>query len=268
MAARALSAAHVQNSWRAVGTKGARAALMSISCSWTVLVVLASACGSSSSTPDAGPKGDASDGPFPPACTKQVVTKTGSEPYVIANFSGSTDGKTISWGFGSDTAFSGFSFSYPDAIVSDLSAEEWHLTGTVADYAGFALGFSCAVDASMFTGVSFTIKGDAGATGRLVMEVATSPNDVNGVMGAPSHGKCIPETGPYDGTCLSPKVDVPVTGTLNPVKLRWSDFKGGAPQPSVSADSITQLVWRFDWIAGATPYPVDITVDDVTFTAD
>ena len=264
MSARAPSAARIENLLRAIRNRGARAALIS----WAALAMLSGACGSSGAASDGGAKGDADAGPFPPACTKQVVTKTGSEPYVITDFSSSTDGKNVSWGFSGDTAFSGFSFAYPDAVVSDVSTGVWHLAGTVGDYSGFALGFSCAVDASMFTGVSFTIKGDAGATGRLIMEVGTSPNDVNEATGPGSHGKCVPKADRYDGTCASPRLDVSVTGTVNAVKLKWSDFKGGAPQASVSPDSITQLVWRFDWIAGATPFPVDITIDDVVFTVD
>lgn len=261
MAALASSAARFENASR---NRDARAAFLSLA----ALAALASACGSSGAASDAGSNGDAADGPFPPACTKQVVTKSGSDPYVITDFSSSTNGTSVSWGFAGDTVFSGFSFTYPDAIVSNVSTQEWHLSGTVADYSGFALGFSCAVDASMFTGVSFTIKGDAGATGRLVMEVTTSPDDVNEMMGAGSHGKCIPKGDRYDGTCLSPRVNVPVTGTVNAVKLKWADFKGGAPQDSVSSNSISSLVWRFDWIAGATPFPVDITIDDVAFTTD
>ena len=242
---------------RVIGPRGARAALIS----WAALAALASACGSSSSAPDGG-------GLSPPACTKQIVTKSGAEPHLITDFSSSTDGKNIAWGFGGDTVFSGFSFTYPAAIVSDVSTGVWHLTGTVGDYSGFALGFSCAVDASMFTGVSFSIKGDAGATGRLMMEVGTSPDDVNEATGAYSHGTCVPKTDRYDGTCQSPRVAVSVTGTANTVKLKWSDFKDGAPQASVSPDSITGIMWRFDWIGGATPFPVDVTLDDVMFTAE
>jgi hypothetical protein len=264
MATRAPSAARSESPSRASASRSARAALVS----WAALASLAGACGSSGSAGDAGIKGDADGGPFPPACTKQMVTKTGTEPYLITEFGNSTNGKDISWGFGGDTAFSGFSFAYPDAIVSDMSTGEWHLSGTVGDYSGFALGFSCAVDASMFTGISFSIRGDAGATGRLIMEVGTSPDDVNEAAGAASFGQCIPKTGRYDGTCLTPKLDLPVTGTLNTVKLKWSDFKGGAPQPSVSSNSISGLAWRFDWITGATPFPVDVTIDDVMFTVE
>jgi hypothetical protein len=239
--------------------------------SWAVLAAAVSACGSSGGNAnDAGGTGGAggSSGLFPTACTKQVVPKDGTTSFVVGDFATSSDDTSVSWGFGSDTTFSGYSFRYPDAIVSDMSADNWHLTGMVSTYSGFALGFSCAVDASMFTGISFSVKGDAGATGRLVMSVGTSPDDVNMATAAPSWGKCVPKTNQYDGTCQSPKVDVPVTTTVNTFKVKWADLKGGAPQASVTAASLSGIVWTFDWIDGATPFPVDVTLDDVVFTVD
>jgi hypothetical protein len=242
-----------------------------VSCA--ALALATAACSGGSSTPNDGGDGgggDAGNGLSPPVCKKQVVTKTGSTAYVINDFAVPTsDGKGISWGYSDDMVFSGYSYSYPDmVIVSDVTTGAWHLTGTVGNYSGFAVAFSCAADAAMFTGISFSIKGDAGATGRLVMNVGTSPDDVNGATAATSWGKCVPKTSQYDGTCLSPHVDVPVTTTANTVKVKWADLKGGAPQASVSPDSLSSIVWVWDWVAGATSYPVDITLDDLVFTVD
>jgi hypothetical protein len=212
--------------------------------------------------------GGAGDGLSPTACMKQMVPKTPGQPFIISDFS-APEGNKVSWGYSGETTFSGYSFLYPEpAIVSDMSMGAWHLSGTVGDYSGFALGFSCAVDASMFTGISFTIKGDPGATGRLVMSVGTSPDDINGIMGAPSWGTCVPKTSQYDGTCLAPHADVSVTATANTVKIKWADLKGGAPQASVSPNSLSGIVWIWDWVAGATPFATDITIDDVAFTVD
>ena len=241
--------------------------------SWAALAVVTGACGGGSSsskdaavTPDSG----GGDGLSAATCMKQMVPKTPGQPFIINDFSmpDATNTK-VSWGYSGETVFSGFSFVYPQpGIVSDMAGGAWHLTGTIGDYSGFSLGFSCAVDASMFTGISFTIKGDAGTTGRLIMSVGTSPDDINGVMDAPSWGKCVPKTGPYDGTCQSPRADVSVTGTANTVKIKWADLKGGAPQASVSPDSLSGIVWIWDWVAGATPFATDITIDDIAFTVD
>jgi hypothetical protein len=238
--------------------------------SWTPLALFAGACGGGSDkASDAGSTKDAdAGGLLPTACTKQEVTK-GSQPYLISDFSTSADGKTVSWGFTGGTMFSGYSFSYPDTIVSDTTGGAWHLTGTVNTYSGFALGFSCAVDASMFTGISFSIKGNPGpSTGGLTLSVGTSPDDVNEAVGAPSWGTCVPKTGRYDGTCQSPKANVSVIAEAATVKVKWADLKSGAPQDSVSANSISGIVWIWDWVDGATPFPTDITVDDVAFTVD
>ncbi|HEX2658796.1 MAG TPA: hypothetical protein VHU40_11010 [Polyangia bacterium] len=237
--------------------------------SWSGLALYAGACGGGSgSASDAGATDADADGLPSTACTKQVVTK-GGQPYVINDFSTSADGKTVSWGYTGGNAFSGYSFTYPDTIVSDATAGAWHLTGTVNTYSGFALGFSCAVDASMFTGISFSIKGNPGpSTGGLTLSVNTSPDDVNDGPGAPTYGKCVPKTSRYDGTCLSPKANVSVIAEAATVKIKWADLKGGAPQDSVSPDSISGIVWTWDWIDGGTPFPTDITVDDVAFTID
>jgi hypothetical protein len=237
--------------------------------SWSGLALFAGACGGGSgSATDAGSSDTGAGGASATACTKQLVKKT-SQPYVINDFSNSSDGKTVSWGYSGDGIFSGYSFTYPDAIVSDMTGGAWHLTGTVNTYSGFALGFSCAVDASMFTGISFSIKGDPGpSTGGLTLSVNTSPDDVNEAMGAATWGKCVPKTSKYDGTCQSPKANVSVIAESATVKVKWADLKGGAPQASVSADSISGIVWIWDWIDGGTPFPTDITVDDVAFTID
>lgn len=238
----------------------ARTALVS----WSALAVATGACGGGGgSANDAGTGGDAGA-----LCTKQVVMKTAGMSKVIADFATSADMMKVSWGYSSPTDFSGYSYTYPPALVSAMSADGWHVTGTVADYAGMALGFSCAVDASMFTGISFSVKGNVGETGELVMAVATSPNDVKKDKDAAAWGQCVPVNSEYDGTCLAPRVDVPVTTTLNTIKVKWADLKGGAPQASVSPNSLSSIVWTFDWVAGANPYPVDVTIDDVVFTVD
>lgn len=247
--------------------RGARVTFLS----WAVLAVVAGACGGGGSASKDGAvtsDGGGGDGLLPTACMKQLVPKTPGQAYVINDFS-APEGNKVSWGYSGETTFSGYSYVYPEAaITSDMAGGMWHLSGTVGDYSGFALGFSCAVDASMFTGISFSIKGDAGATGRLVMSVGTSPDDVNGAKEAPSWGKCVPKMSQYDGTCQAPRADVSVTGTANTVKIKWADLKMGAPQPSVSPDSLSGIVWTWDWVAGATPFATDITIDDVVFTVD
>jgi hypothetical protein len=226
----------------------------------------AGACGSDGGEKagDAGTKVDG--GLFPPACTKQVVPKTAN---IINDFSNAPDGKKVSWGYGGGDQFSGFSYQYQEpAITTDMTTGAWKVGGMVNTYSGFGFGFSCAVDASMFTGVSFNIKGDVGTSGHLTMTVATSPNDVNMEKDAESFGTCVPKTSMYDGTCQAPMADVSVTETANTVKLKWADFKRGAPQASVSPDSISRMAWAFDWTDGAVPFPVDVTIDDVVFTID
>jgi hypothetical protein len=46
-------------------------------------------------------------------------------------------------------------------ITSDVTGNNWHISGTIGDYSGFGLGFDgCSrVDASAYRGISFTISG-------------------------------------------------------------------------------------------------------------
>jgi hypothetical protein len=132
----------------------------------------------------------------------------------------------------------------------------------VSDYSGFGLGFnydnSHNVDASAYSGVQFRIKGNVGASGTLTLAVQNGPDS------GPSFSAC--ET--CTGGCSDPKKTFSVTPDGATVSLKWSDFQGGAPRPGVDPKQLIGLIWYFAWTgAGATPYAVDITVDDVKFTA-
>jgi hypothetical protein len=45
--------------------------------------------------------------------------------------------------------------------------------------------------------------------------------------------------------------------------VTWADFTGGAPSAGVDPSEIWQFQWDFDWADGTTPFPVDVTLDDV-----
>lgn len=252
---------------------------------WTAcvaaLALLGTACGSSNAGPTDGKAPDASTdknadaGLYPAACTASMILKTNdlngvAAPFVLADFTyavGAVD--MFGWGDYSPGSFSGYSYTYPTGnITQDISGSSWHISGTVSDYSGIGLGFICQNDASMFTGVSFTIKGNPGSTGQMLLSMGTAANDVNKIDGSSSLGRCVPAATEYDGTCLSPRVTVPVSTAVATIKLKWADFKGGKPRDSVDPKEISSLAWAFDWIAGATPFPVDVTIDDIVFTVD
>jgi len=188
------------------------------------------------------------------------------------------------------TTFSGGVFTYPNAVgdpyavSSDGSTGEWHLSGNIGNYSGFAMFFSnCNVlDASDYAGISFTIRGTVAMGNNLTFNVATSENDIShlwlNVNGNPlpnppeaaNSGRCIPAMNQYDGSCASPAFTVPVTETEATIAIRWDQFTGGRPRADVNPAEITAIRWIFPNPPGAgtttpTPYAADIYIDDLTF---
>jgi hypothetical protein len=180
----------------------------------------------------------------------------------------------ISFGYDANppTVVSGYSFFYPeDKLTSDMSAGNWHVSGTVDDYAGFQIAFVCGADAAMFQGISFKISGNAGPSGSLSFAVAHGADtwrDPNGVE--PTAAKCV-SVNQYDGTCTEATAAVEVGETETTVSLMWEDIKGGRPEANPNPGEILALRWLFKWDpafaadAAANQYDVDVTLDDVKF---
>ena len=164
-------------------------------------------------------------------------------------------------------------------LTSDVTQNNWHITGTVDNYSGFNLYLdSCnRVDASAYKGIQFKISGSLGG-GTLRMGMGTL-NDAVAASWLIAHnstsatatdpGRCMP---PADATlnqysqttCKDPEAPVPVTASPATISLAWTDFTGGKPVSSVEPKDIISIYWYFVWTTGAS-YPVDIVVDEVSF---
>jgi len=230
--------------------------------------------------------GSGGAGPMGTACPKAMNP-------LLSDFSmlDGGGGDPSSWGDFTST-FSGSSFVYPNGtatypLTADFSKEDWHITGTVGDYSGFGLVFGGCnlVDASMFSGISFSIKGSVPIAGALAdtvqMIVATAADDpasawlnAHKMAGADdkpdSFGTCMPVNNQYDGTCNSPTYTVPVTATATTINVKWSDLKGGKPLASPDPMKITSIAWVIPTPAGLggamlMTYMVDLTIDDLKF---
>jgi hypothetical protein len=156
------------------------------------------------------------------------------------------------------TQVSGFSYHYSDGTVAEtLTASNWHVAGKTGVYGAFAIGFSCITDASQFKGIEFTIKGNAGMTGRVTLwaEFAT---DFQGSKdpAKPSRGLC-------DGNCKAPTFTVDVTAAETLVQVPWSAFRGGKPMDTVNPAQITGIQWVF--ASAQAAYDVDVTVGKLHF---
>jgi hypothetical protein len=195
--------------------------------------------------------------------------------------------------FGDDTTtLSGGEFFYPNAsssstykLVSDVTGNKWHITGTVGDYSGFGLFFdSCnRVDASKYRGISFTISGTVQGSS-VTFEVDTLNNIIRAdwlnahpatpgaTVPATDPGRCTPAataTNQYaQSDCVPATKAVPVSAT--PTTVLWSDFTNGKPKAAVEPGDIIGIRWILPTPVGVgtatvATYPLDITIDDLTF---
>lgn len=190
--------------------------------------------------------------------------------------------------FGDFTStFSGSTFVYPGVgtaypVTSDVSMNDWHLSGSLGDYSGFGIAFANCylVDASAYDGIAFTISGSVPMGDSITLNVGTAANDVSHVwlnatnmpdpMLPANAGRCIPAASQYDGSCGAPNVTVPVTAAPTTVEVTWAELTGGQPASTVNPAEITSLSWNFPAPPGAgtatpTPYDVDVVIDDLRF---
>jgi hypothetical protein len=184
--------------------------------------------------------------------------------------------------FGPDSSVSGGTYYYPQgALTSDLSGNDWHLSGTVDAVSGFGIYMNgCReLDASAYRGIFFTLSGHIGEGGGLVFFVGTAANQISHLWlnankasdavpdEPPNVGRCTPVGLQYDGSCREARIGIDVTEQQRPVTVEWQYLSQGCPEPSVSPGEITSIAWYFPQVATG-PYDVDIHLDDLRFTAD
>lgn len=172
------------------------------------------------------------------------------------------------------TTFSGGTYTYPEALVSDVTGSNWHISGDVTEYAGFGLHHACTkIDASAYQGIRFTISGNSGGAA-FALNVGTAANTIttewmsengNPPDSTANFGRCTPTTGQYDGTCSGFSKTITVTEDATVVEVLWSDLTGGMPDTTVDPAEITFIAWNFGWTETSGDLVVDIVVDDVGF---
>jgi hypothetical protein len=203
------------------------------------------------------------------------------------------DDSTVLSGGGSTFANSG------GTISQDSSKGDWHIQGTVGNYAGFSLYFDdipntsqgnmpCnMVDATGFTGIQFQIWGTTNAAGSTSNPITMSMGikddapaaswfqSIGVTLTAPlPAGACIPKAQGmqyYHPGCGDPTATpFMVSGTQGApqtVTLHWNDFINGDCKPNVDPSQIVSVAWAFAWGAPGptTAYPVDIHIDNLMF---
>ena len=144
-------------------------------------------------------------------------------------------------------------------LTEDLTASNWHITGLVSNamnaYA-FVLSFTCTIDASAYSGVEFTIRGNAGPLNSLTLQTGFG-GDLPPTAGGFGTGVCPPNG------CASPSAVLTVTPAVATIRLPWSAFTGGRPMGTVNPAQLVQLLWGL--AIRPAPYNVDLVIDDLRF---
>ena len=173
-----------------------------------------------------------------------------------------TDG---AWG-DSMTGLAGGTFDY-GSVTYSYADGALQVAGNVTGYSGAGLFFNTCTDASAYQGIRFSISGNAGEM-PMTFQLQTNPDypigivDTDGMKGACQHDPDNPDDN--FSVCASPAktFEVPTSGTVD---IIFSELTGGKPDPMADPAQVLGLQWQFAWSDGATPYDVDVTIDDVEF---
>lgn len=186
-----------------------------------------------------------------------------------------------------ESVLSGGTYVYPDVapnaqqpegLRSDVTEGDWHISGTVAQQAGFGLFLDCQLlDASRFAGLAFRVSGNVEGAGSITLLIGTADNDVssewlvaNGGVSTPGAGRCTPRESEFDGTCNQARIEIPVTRQARDVLVPFAALGQGSPEPGVNPAEITTIAWalpspELNRFGEASPYDVDLRFDDIRF---
>jgi|GEM_PF-1182516 len=142
----------------------------------------------------------------------------------------------------------GGTFSYqPNALTLSNVSGALNVKGTIQAYDGFGLYLNSCTDASAATGISFRIKGYAGAKGTVSFRVQSNANTA--VDTTNMKGTCVVPAGTTDTypLCHAAAFDVPVTAEGAVVSVTWAQLTGGLPEDGVTGKDIVGLEWAFNW---------------------
>lgn len=163
--------------------------------------------------------------------------------------------------FKASSGYQGGLFAYPETgksvtpLTWEVTAGEAVITGPVGDYSGFGMWLSCQLDASIFQGIEFDIKGNAGPTNRVKFMIQQSPTTYE--VGK-DHATCVPtDTAKPWESCVQPFKYIPVTETVTHITIPWAELTGGKPVAALDPAQILGLQFDFDWAPGG-PMPIPV----------
>jgi hypothetical protein len=228
------------------------------------------------------------------ACSAKVPAADGGA-FVISDFTTVNDGGTTT--FGAWPGYYGGTYAYPggpsadqavnpdagitcsqplsqDSFVATIEpmSKSWVLSGTVAGFSGFGFYLQSnpvlCVDASAYKGVSFTISGTLGSPGDAATDAGTSQQIVfKAIDEADLKVEDAGPPGTCTGTnCSPPTYSFTLPTTPTTMTIHWTDLMGGVPMATFDPSTLSGIEWDLPWpCTGGTPYPVNITIQNVQF---
>ena len=225
----------------------------------------------------------------PPA--PHVCTSTAPPAALISDFSiapgGSTPDVFGSWG----ESIIGGTYVYPSVpatpgscdspvtypITQILTGGSWTVSGTVGTYSGMGLWWACntgtsatpnyigicLLDASVYSGISFKISGDAGPQGTVALKVGT-PSTMKPSLDYAGNPK---DCGTCAASTCGSSVSIAVAAIPSMVSFTWAEL--GVTEANALAMILLMLPDPCDYSTGTCvphPFPVSVTIDDLTFT--
>jgi hypothetical protein len=157
-------------------------------------------------------------------------------------------------------------YVYPETLTPS-AGDFLRLEADVTTYTGVGVWFSGCIDASRYSGVRFTISGDAGPSGSVrFFPVINRNRDVAEEF---SVGSCVPDNAsdPWP-SCHPPEVNLPVTSQPTVHSVPWSAFTGGVPTATTDGSDLLTFEWAFRWQPADGPFTGKVTIDDVAFYTD
>lgn len=210
--------------------------------------------------------------PAPITCAPTTVAAWGEPP-------GATNGTLIdfttymasgTWGSSVMGQLTGGTSLYHGENEVDLTATaeagSLKLTGTInpMGYVGVVFWFGPCVDASAFTGITFSV---GGTTGGAVMKAQIQthvdyPVDVANSKGGCSFTNCDEKF----SECAGPTYQLVVPATPEAMDLPWSSFGGGTPVAEVTPDGLVGLQYQLECQSDAACV-FDITLGSINLIA-
>lgn len=163
-------------------------------------------------------------------------------------------------------------------LSSDVSEGDWHVQGAVRTPAGFGLFFDCELlDASSFIGIAFRIQGSVALGQELTFFVNDASHEVSrtwliqeGGSSLRSFGRCFPADSEFDGSCVAPRIVLPITVEPTEVFVPFTALTNGSPEATLNPAEITDVQWALpvpaaDEAGIIVPYAVDLVIDEIRF---